>query len=77
LTKTAQQQKDRLKKLQGGRKNLVDLYEDTDFETALCFARIALEVDHKSVGLVKGIANYHGEPYPATTDASVSTMCDS
>jgi hypothetical protein len=40
LTKVAQQQKDRLKKLYGGRKNLGDLDEDTDSETQ--------ERDHRS-----------------------------
>ena len=33
LTKTAQQQRARLKKLQGARKNPSDLDEDTDLET--------------------------------------------
>jgi len=40
LTKVAQQQKDRLKKLYGGRKNPGDLDEDTDSETQ--------ERDHRS-----------------------------
>ena len=40
LTKVARQQKDRLKKLYGGRKNPGDLDEDTDSETQ--------ERDHRS-----------------------------